>query len=169
GCYAGARVTKLTNIYDLAKEAALKLRVSRWELLGEAIEALRTEKLLALNLSEVINPKINLKMTYGHWLAGYRAYDPRPFAGFFKHIIVRKSDFERWLRAEKKTRKRGPEQGTTGYRALDRKVFPSISKLIQTGRARAPHGAALQLFDEGKIKGNGRESAAKRVSTRYRG
>jgi hypothetical protein len=165
---AEAQVPKHNNIYDLVKEAARKHRVSHWELLEEAIEALRTRKLSAVNLSEVINPRTNPTMTYRHWLECGQPYaDPRPCVGYFKRIIVPNSDFEKWRRSELRARTRGPEEGTTGYRALDRKVFPSIFKRIKTGRARAAHGAALQLFDEGKIKGTSRESAAKRVSTRY--
>jgi hypothetical protein len=109
-------VPKHTNIYDLVKEAGQRLRIPRAELLEEAIEALRTGKLLAVNLSEVMDPKVNPKLTYGGWLQCYRGSDPESSKNFFMRIFVPKSEFERWQHAEKKTRKRGPEQGTTGFR-----------------------------------------------------
>ena len=158
---------KHTNIYDLVKEAAQRLRVPRTELLEEAIEALRTGELRAVNLSELINPKVNPTMTYGGWLECYRGSDPESSKNFFMRIIVRKLDFDKWLRTRKKTRQRGPEKGTTGFRASDKKLLAQMRKLIRHGEATSIHNAAQMLAD--KIKGGGTSlSKVKRLSTRYR-
>jgi hypothetical protein len=62
---------------------------------------------------------------------------------------------------------RGPIQGTTGFQDLDRKLFPRMMKLIESGEARSPYGAALILSQE--IAGSGTiENKAKRVSAMYR-
>jgi hypothetical protein len=62
---------------------------------------------------------------------------------------------------------RGPTQGTTGYRALDRKLFPRITKLLKSGKVRSVHDAAMHLAD--KIAGSGTpENKAKRLSALYR-
>jgi hypothetical protein len=84
---------------------------------------------------------------------------------FLKHIIVRTVDFDRWLRKANKSG-RGPEYGTTGYQALDRKAFPRMKRLIKEGKARSAYGAALKLTNE--LAGDGTpESKAKRVATLY--
>jgi len=160
-------VPKHTNIYDLVKEAARRLRVPRAELLEEAIQALRTGELRAVNLSERINPKVSPTMTYGGWLQCYRGSDPESSKNFFMRIIVRRLDFDKWLRIQKKTRHRGPEKGTTGLRASDEKLLPLMRKLIRHGEATSIHNAAQMFAD--KIKGGGTLlSKVKRLSARYR-
>jgi hypothetical protein len=159
---------KQTNIFDLVKETARKLRVSHWELLDEAIEALRTNKLSAVNHSEPIKPKTNPTLTYGQWLkAAQPDADPRPVVGIFKSIIVRNSDFEKWLRGRSKL-PRGPIRGTTGYQEADRKLFPEISSLIETGDAQSAYGAALRIADKIAGRNTKPESKAIRLSALYR-
>jgi hypothetical protein len=143
------------------------------ELWQAATKALLAKNLPALNLSERMNPKIAVT-TYRDWLVGYlrsleRFNDPtNGCAHILKCIIVRVSDFRKWLRGVGGGR-RGPQQGTTGYRDYDRKLFPRIKRLIDSGAARSAYGAALQLVREMKIEGGGTdESRAKRLSQRYR-
>jgi len=135
----------------------------------KAIEALRTRKLSAVNLSEVINPKTNPTMTYAHWLVCGQAYaDPRPVVGFFKRIKVRNSDFEKWRRSEQRARRPGPARDTTGYQASDRKLFPEISRMIESGDARSAYGAALRIADKIAGRNSKPESRAIRLSALYR-
>lgn len=66
-----------------------------------------------------------------------------------------------------KNSRRGPKQGTTGLQTSDRNLFPRITEQIQSGKARSPYGAALNLMAE--IAGNGTpKNKAKRVSALYR-
>jgi hypothetical protein len=87
--------------------------------------------------------------------------------GFFKRIFVPNSDFEKWRRSEQSARMRGPQRGGTGYQEADRKLFPLTKKLISRGEVTSAHAAGLRFFDQGKIKGASRASAAKRFSGRY--
>jgi hypothetical protein len=154
-------VPKEGNIYDLIEREAARSRIPRIELWQSVAKALVEKRLEALRLPVQFS-----------WLVGFKAAvdrhnDPNICARILKHIIVRVSDFEKWLRGGKKSTKRGPVRGATGLQALDRKLFSQISKRIKTGKARSAHHAALQLFDEDKVSGNSRKSTAKRVSGRY--
>jgi hypothetical protein len=106
-------------------------------------------------------------------LGGFRAAvdrfnDPNIGVRILKRIIVRASDFERWLRGAAPGR-RGPRLSTTGFEAADRKSFRLISKLRRAGKAQSAYGAALMLARDGKLACEGSpESKAKRVSARYR-
>jgi hypothetical protein len=163
---AEAHVPKHRSIYDLVKEAAQRLRLPRSDLLQEAIDALRAKELPAANLSELINPKVNPTMTYGGWLECYRGSDPESSKNFFTRIIVRKSDFEKWLGVKKKTRERGPEHGTTGFRVSDENVVGQMRKLIRRGLATSPNSAASMLVAQ--IRGGGTQvSKQKRLIARY--
>jgi hypothetical protein len=84
-----------------------------------------------------------------------------------KEIYVNVADFENWFRKEMK--RRGPPSGTTGFRDVDRQLFPEMSRLIKQGKARSAHGAALMLESEGKLAGKATsENKARRVATLYR-
>jgi hypothetical protein len=84
-----------------------------------------------------------------------------------KEIYVNVADFENWFRKEMK--RRGPPSGTTGFRDVDRQLFPEISRLIKQGDARSPYGAAVMLEKAGKLAGDAApENKAKRVATLYR-
>jgi hypothetical protein len=163
-------VPKITNIWDLVERATARGGIPRLEFWQKVTKALLLGELPALNLSEQIHPKIAVT-TYREWLIGLSAAvgrfnDPQVGARFLKRIMVRESDFQSWRRTAAAGR-RGPRQGTTGYAKEDRKLFPRIKKLIATGSATSARAAALQLFDEGKVNGNSRDSAAKRVAGRY--
>jgi hypothetical protein len=136
----------------------------------DVARALIEKKLRGLNLSS--RPFSQAHQTLGDWLVGFerairRGSDPSAFQHILKLIFVRASDFKKWLRGGKRSVKRGPVQGVTGLQASDRKLFSEMGKRIKTGKARSARDAALQLFDEEKVSGNSRESAAKRVSSRY--
>jgi hypothetical protein len=154
---------KQSNIYDLVERAAARRGIPRLELWQDAARALVERELPTLNFSD--------SQGMG-WLSQFRAAvdrgnDPARFAAHIvKRIIVRIADFERWLR--KASNLRGPQPGTTGYEALDRKLFPRISKLKNPGGARSAYGAALQLAKTDQIAGEGdAKSKAKRVAKRY--
>ena len=84
-----------------------------------------------------------------------------------KGIFVNEADFKNWFRKEMK--RRGPPSGTTGFRDVDRQLFPEISRLIKRGDARSAYGAALILEREGKLVGRAAaENKAKRVAALYR-
>ena len=71
--------------------------------------------------------------------------------------------------ASPKGPERGPARGTTGFQASDRTLFPEMKTLIEAGKARSSHGAALTLARDNKVTGAGHvESKAKRLATRYR-
>src|SRR5262249_13692447 len=96
-----------------------------------------------------------------------RYNDLGPRARILKHITARTADFERWFR--KAFKRRGPERGTTGYRDLDRKAFPEITRRLEEEKARSPHAAALQLAKEGRLAGTAtHENIARRVAVLYR-
>jgi hypothetical protein len=166
------RVRQRTSFYDLVERSAARLRTPRLEFWQSVARALLNKQLPALNVLELINPKIYPAMTYADWLIGFRASadrhnDPAICRDILNQIIVRPSDFEKWLRNGKKRSQRGPERGTTGFRTLDRKLFSKISKLLKTGKARSAYGAALLLHEE--IAGRASpENKARRVSARYR-
>jgi len=64
---------------------------------------------------------------------------------------------------------RGPRMGTSGYGEHDRRAFPEIERLIRSGKAGSPFGAALLLAKRNRLAGRGTvESIAKRTSDRYR-
>jgi len=156
------------NIYDLVERAAARHRIPPLQLWQETAKAIIERKLPIVNsLSDRITPVGG--PTLEEWLFGFRASVDRfnalgPRARILKQIIVYSTDFERWFR--KTHKQRGPEHGTTGYQALDSKLFPQISRLLKM--ARSSYGAALMLADQGKIAGAGsRESKAKRVSRLY--
>jgi len=168
---ADVRVPKQSNIYDLVERSAARNAIPRLELWQAAAKALVGKNLAIANLSNFRDPNGSLER-FENWLSYFRASvdrlkDPNSNAGLLKDIIVRVSSFEKWLRKEKKRGRRGPVRGTTGSQDSDRKVFPLIKKLIDDKGARSARDAALQLFDKKRIKGNSRDSAAKRVSARY--
>jgi hypothetical protein len=71
--------------------------------------------------------------------------------------------------ASPKAPERGPARGTTGFQHSDRTLFPEMKSLIEAGKARSSHQAALMLARENKVAGAGhQESKAKRLATRYR-
>jgi hypothetical protein len=171
-------VPKKSNIYHLVERAAARPRIAtpRMELWQLAAEALVKKELATSNSSMVINPTVYPKMTFGDWLIGFRAAvnrgnDPSGFSHILKLIIVGSVDFEKWLRKAIEGRggsERGPETGTTGYQASDRKLFHSISRLIGTGQVRGAYGAAQRLIEAGKVAGTGHpDNRAKRLSTLY--
>jgi len=156
-------VPKESDIYDLVEREAARSGIPRIELWQSVAKGL-VEKTL---------PVSSLPLLPAGWLVGFRASidrydDPNPgVVRILKLIFVRASDFKKWLRGGKRSAKRGPVRGVTGLQASDRKLFPEIAKRIKTRKARSARDAALQLFDERKVSGNSRESAAKRVSGRY--
>jgi hypothetical protein len=147
------------------------------ELWQKIARALLSKELPAGNLTERIGPAA--ATTFRDWLGGspasldgFRAMvdrggDPNGVAHILRQIMVLDSDFQKWLRTAAALW-RGPRRGTTGYLSFDRKLFPRIKKLVKSGAAISAYGAALLLFDEGKIKGNSRISSAKRVSALFR-
>jgi hypothetical protein len=163
-------VATQSDIYNLVERAAARRGVPRLQLWQAAAAALVEKRLLALNLSERMNP--GMAMTVADWLIRFRravdrSNDPNNFAAhILKRIFIRESAFEQWLR-NADTGRRGPTQDTTGYKAADRKFFPSISRMLKSGDARSAYGAALKLAD--KLAGTGTpESKAIRVSKQYR-
>lgn len=160
------------NIYDLVEHAAARRAVPRLELWQNVARALVNRELPALNLSVLLAPKTAPAMTIGAWLLGFRSAvdrhnDPSRCAHILKQIIVRVADFEKWLR-KAADGPRGPQHGTTGYAALDRKLFPQLKAMVKKGDARAAYGAAKKLAFDGKIAGKGtHENRAKRLATRY--
>jgi hypothetical protein len=168
-------VPKEDNIFDLVERAAARHGIPPLEIWQETARALVEGELPALNLSVEPAPATHPKMTYRAWLIGYRASVDRfndPRSPVLRHIMVRVSDFEKWFRkwlGNKGKRRRGPTHGTTGYLDADRKQFAAISQLIESGKARAPYGAALILARNRKLAGAGTaESRAKRVAGLYR-
>jgi hypothetical protein len=159
------------NIYDLVERAAVRRRVPRLELWQKAAKALLEGKLPVINRFEKLYPAA--PKSYHVWLPEFaaainRTSDPNDFRHILKQIIVRASDFPKWL-SNAPSGPRGPQHGTTGYHTLDRKHFSRIDKLIRTGKARSAHDAALQLAAKDKIPGRGTlESKARRVSALYR-
>ena len=118
-----------------------------------------------------LNPTVS-GMSLLSWLVGFRAAvdrenDPRHAACILKTIVVRKADFDRWLK--KVNDSRGPRPGTTGYSEADRKMFRAIANLLHQGKARSAHGAAMILARSGRLAGAGTEtSRAKRVANLFR-
>jgi hypothetical protein len=94
--------------------------------------------------------------------------DPNVWGGskYLRRITVDKRHFDSWLRNATKPRA-GPPRKATGYAVADRKLFPAIAELLESGEALSVRDAVLKLFDDNKIKGASRESAAKRVASRY--
>jgi hypothetical protein len=175
GRHAGARMPKQTNIYDLVERAAARRAIPRLELWENTAKALIEGDLPAVNLSDRPAPQAAPKMTLGGWLRQFReavdrGSDPNSFKHILMHIIVHISDFERWLRNSSGGHASGPQHGTTGYQASDRKLFPLISQRKEKGKVRSTFGAALELARQGKITGQGgssHESRAKRLATLY--
>jgi hypothetical protein len=167
-----ADVPREDNIYDLVERAALRSEVPRLEFWQAAAKAILKEELPAQNLAEIIDPRIWPTMTYGNWFIGFynavdRGNDPNSFQKFLKHIIVRTSDFKRWLNKTASSR-RGPQTGITGLAASDRKLYPKIKILLKNGDATSPFNAAKKLVLAGKVAGGGSDdSKAKRLATRY--
>lgn len=165
---------KKGNIYDLVERAAARRSVPRLELWEVALTALTQKMLRPLNLDLAgrPDPAASPSITYGVWLNGLlhavanRRFDPDSVAHIFRNITVRHSDFESLLR-KGNVGSRGPKPGETGFQRTDRKLFPKIKHLIESGKAQSPYGAALTLAVE--IAGRGtQESRAKRVSALYR-
>jgi hypothetical protein len=166
-------VSRQDNIYDLVERAAVRRTIPRLELWQSVIRALLKRELPSLNLSSPMDPKVPIP-TFGDWLVGVRNAvdrhnDPNSCARILKHIMVRVSDFDQWLRQRKMGARRGPEKDTTGLVDADRKLFRHIRTMIRTGSAQSPYGAALLLVHERKVGGRGSpESRAKRLSARFR-
>jgi len=157
-------LTKQSNIYDLVERAAARRGIFRLDLWRDAARALAERELPVLNLSD--EPGL------GWWLSDFRravdrGNDPARIAvHILKRIMVRTADFERWLR--KASNQRGPQLGTTGFQAKDRKVLPSMLRLIADGKARSAFGAALVLARREELAGGGTPvSKAKRVAKLY--
>jgi len=159
------------NIYDLVERAAARHGIARLQLWQETAKAITERELPILHsFSDRMSPTGG--PTLGEWLVGFRASVDRyndlgPRARILKQIIVDTADFERWFR--KTHKRRGPKHDTTGYRASDRKSFPEISRLLEEGKSRSPHDAALKLARENKLVGRGTpESKARRVAVLFR-
>jgi hypothetical protein len=158
--------------FDLVERTAARQLIPPLEMWEATAKALLTGDLPAANLSDCPAPHAAPKMSLGGWLrqvlaAVQRGSDARSFRQYLNLIVVRKADFEKWLRKTSHGR-RGPLPESTGYQELDRKLFPLISRLRKEGTARGAFGAALELAKQGKIKGNGTlESKARRVASRY--
>jgi hypothetical protein len=163
-------MSKHDNLYDLVERAAARGRVPRLELWVEAARAVVENKLAVINRFEQPFPGRSPK-TYDDWLPEFvaavrRGSDPNDFRHILKRIIVSISHFAKWLKNAQGGTK-GPQPGTTGYQVVDRKLFPKIARLIRTGRARSPYGAALLIADQ-IVGSNDEKSKAKRVSKLYR-
>src|SRR5262249_36510135 len=120
------------NIYHLVERtAAARHGIPRLQLWQETAKAITERQLPILNsLSERFAGATKL----ADWLVYFRASVDRyndlgPRARILKHITARTADFERWFR--KAFKRRGPERGTTGYRDLDRKAFPEITRRLE--------------------------------------
>jgi hypothetical protein len=156
------------DIWSLVEHAAAERGLPRLELWQTAARAMEKG-----DLKIEYEQKFPRTPVYPPWITGFRQSverynDPSGCAHLLKLITVSVPHFHTWLRSAYKLR-RGPARGTTGYQEADRKLFPEISRLIDSG-ARSPHGAALKLVDEGKVAGEGadRESKARRLSRLYR-
>jgi hypothetical protein len=96
------------------------------------------------------------------------AYDyPNPDRRYVGEAVIEinAADLAEYL----KRPRRGPRPGTVkslqaGYQAL----FPTVKDLLDKGKARSPHAAALQLAVHGKVPGNGTpENNARGLATAY--
>jgi hypothetical protein len=160
---------KSDNIYDLVERAAARHGIARLQLWQETAKAITERKLPILNS---FSEQIAGATTLADWLVYFRASVDRyndlgPRVRILKHITVFIADFERWF--HKTHKRRGPKHDTTGYRASDRKSFPEISRLLEEGKSRSPHEAALKLAHENKLAGRGTpESKARRVAVLFR-
>jgi hypothetical protein len=159
------------NIYDLVEEAAARRGIPRLKLWQEVTQALVERTLKTQNgLSVSPHPAVP-GISFLSWLEGFRSAvnnhnDPNSVARILKAILVRRLDFERWLKNAHD--RRGPRPGTTGYQEADRKLFDCISRLLREGTAKSTYNAALLLAEQGKIQGGGTpDNKAKRVSGRY--
>jgi hypothetical protein len=158
GAPSGAHVRK--DIYDLVESAAAQRGIPRLELWQKALRAIENGELEAC-----IDERLRQPHGWPSWIAQARAAvdrynDPNSFAHILKLITVTVADFNQWIRTSKRM-PRGPRHGTTGFRDADRKLFPEISKLIDTGQQRSPYGAALVLADQKKIAGTATRARAK--------
>jgi hypothetical protein len=113
------------------------------------------------------------------WLPGFRAAvdrgdDPADFAPhILKQIMVRISDFERWLSKANKLRS-GPRSRTTGYRDAARKTGPKSGKLqsviaaikddIRAGRQTID--AIRAMSDKDLVSAYGRRFESQRTTCR---
>jgi hypothetical protein len=168
------------NIYDLVERAAARRQEPRLDLWEVALRAILEEKLRPLNLKLPKRPdpigviRRSPSQTYRDWLSGIliavaaRRFDPNSVAHIFRKIVVRCSDFESLLR-KGNIGGRGPKPGETGFQKADRKLFPEIKALIESGQARGAYGAALKIAS--MLPGSANtspESKAKRISALYR-
>lgn len=107
----------------------------------------------------------------GIWHAVNRHNDPSVGARQLKLISVSAVQFKAWADNESLPR-RGPPPGENNYRRADAKLFPEITRLIRSGRARSPYGAAMLVMERkgvAAVAGYGsRENKAKRISALYR-
>jgi hypothetical protein len=63
--------------------------------------------------------------------------------------------------------RKGPVPGTIDrYGAADRALFPEMKRLI--GQGMSPTGAARELAEAGKVRGNSTDSETRRLAKRYR-
>lgn len=153
------------NIYDLVERAAARKGLPRLELWQKALRAIDLGELKVRFEQELREQR------WPVWISGARAaveghYDPNNLAHILKLIKVGVTDFGKWLRTAYKL-PRGPQRDTTGYKNLDRDLFPEIERLL-AGEARSAYDAALILADKKKIAGEAtRETKAKRVSALY--
>jgi hypothetical protein len=160
-------VPKEINLYDLVEREAARSGVPRMALWQSVAKAL-VERDLPVS-SNVVSL---------NWLAGFKAAVDRynePNSGVIRHlkqIFVRAFDFKKWRQHGFPSRTRGPRQNTTGYQTHDRKLFRRINELRNSGKARSPYDAALQLAKANEVAPLGAttspESKAKRLSARYR-
>jgi hypothetical protein len=164
--HAEACVRLEENIYDLVERAAAQRGIRRLELWLKALRAIEKGEL------EVwIDQRLQQPPGWQPWIATARAAverhnDPNGFAHILKLITATVANFNQWLRTAYRI-PRGPTRGGTGFSDADRKLFPEISNLIDTGEVRSAYGAALILADKMAGKAT-RESKAKRVSALYR-
>jgi len=84
-------------------------------------------------------------------------------------LMLNRTHFVKWLDKAIEV-PRGPRRGTSGYYAADRKLFPTIKRMLKSGEARSTFGAALKMAREGKVAGENStpESRAKRLADHYR-
>jgi hypothetical protein len=162
-----------STLFDLVEREAARALIPRLQLWEDTVKALITGDLPAINLLDHPEPSTTPKMSLGRgWLRNFlraiqRGSDPSSFRHILNQIVVQKVDFEKW--GHKKSHgRRGPMRGSTGFQASDRKLFPLISSLIESGAARSPNSAALKI-DAKKIAGPGTpENKARRLAALYR-
>ena len=84
-------------------------------------------------------------------------------------VVLRQSDVERYIApapTAARPNRRGRRKGTVGYDSTDMPLIEKMNRLIESGDATSPWGAALLVVDDAKGKGSA-ENKIKRLTGKY--